>query len=83
MSVSKNQHHLWTVELFLEFEDLHVTNDADGMTILWHCANRGIVTDKIVQDERMRAQIAQRVHGKLPMEERKLLYFLLNYPYLY
>ena len=59
------------VELFLEFEDLHVTNDAHE-TILWMCANRGIVTDKIIQDERVKAQIAQRFHGKLPIEEGEL-----------
>ena len=69
------------VESFLEFDDLHVANDADdGETILWHCANRGIVSDKIVQDERVRAQIGSRVHGKLPIEEGVLSCFMIDCP---
>ena len=66
------------MELFLEFEDLHGTNEASGETNLWHCANRGIVSEQIVQDDRVVASVAQlgkRVHGKLTIEEGELLWY--------
>ena len=70
------------MELFLEFEDLHVTNEASGETIMWHCANRGIVSEKIAQDDRVRAQLGKRVHGKLPIEEGDLLCLVNNFYHL-
>ena len=55
------------VELFLRFEDLHITS-GDGAPLLWACAVWGAVTEKVLQDERLRGQLGMKWRGQLPLQ---------------
>ena len=56
------------VEMLLKFDDLEVK--ARDRTLLWHCAWRGILTEKIMTNVKIRSQLGQRTQdGRLPLEE--------------
>ena len=56
------------VELFLRFEDLHITA-GNGGPLLWVCARWGAVTEKVLQDERLRGQLGMKgPRGELPLQ---------------
>ena len=73
------------VELLLKYDDLEVsllnhpalsryfssfsTSVSNHLTLLWHCANKGIVTETIASDERLRDQYGLRYEDKLPLEQ--------------
>ena len=60
------------VEMLLQFDDLEVQARWGTEPLLWHCAWRGIVTEKIMQNEKIRSQLGQRTQdGRLPLEEGK------------
>ena len=52
----------------IQFDDLEVVRGDDGQPLLWTCARRGIVTEKIAMDERLRGQVAKVYSGTLPLE---------------
>ena len=62
------------VEEFLTLDDLEVT-DGDGKPLLWWCAARGLVSDRVATDVRLKSQYKQRWYGTLPLEkgERSLV----------
>ena len=56
------------VELFLRFEDLHITATS-GDPLLYACAVYGTVTEKVLQDERLRGQLGMKAaFGELPLQ---------------
>ena len=56
------------VEEMVRLDDLQVTT-RDGSPLLWHCAGRGCVTERVASDQRLVGQYGQRHHGRLPLEE--------------
>ena len=56
------------VEMMLQFDDLEVVRRNNGEPILWRCAWKGIVSEKIAMDERLRGQVAEVYDGTLPLE---------------
>ena len=56
------------VELLLQFQDLAII-DGHGKSLLWHCAERGMVTKRILNDVRIKTQMGQRHLSTLPIEE--------------
>ena len=57
------------VEEMLKLEDLQLTRGSDGMPLLWHCAGRGYVSEKVAFDPRLAGQYGQRWRGSLPLEQ--------------
>ena len=55
------------VELFLQFDDLEVTN-RQGKPLLWQCAERGLVTERVAADPKLRGQFGQKWKSRLPIE---------------
>ena len=56
------------VESLLQFQDLAVI-DGHGKSLLWHCAERGMVTKIILNDVRIKTQMGRRHLSTLPIEE--------------
>ena len=56
------------VELLLKYDDIEVSRE-NGYSLLWHCADKGILTETIATDERLRCQYGQKYAGKLPLEQ--------------
>ena len=61
------------VEDLLQFDDLEVTrddlDDNDELPLLWRCAEKGIVSQKVAVDAKLRGQFCLRFWGTLPLEE--------------
>ena len=57
------------MEMMLQFDDLEVVRRNESQPLLWECARRGIVTEKIAMDERLRGQVAEVYLGTLPLEQ--------------
>ena len=57
------------MEMLLDFEDLEVVKERDGQPLLWVCAERGIVADKVAKDERLRGQLGLMHNGILSLEK--------------
>ena len=55
------------VEELLKFDDLEV-RAKDGLPLLIWCAERGIVTERIASDRKLRGQLGERWDGSLPLE---------------
>ena len=56
------------VEEFLSLDDLDVA-DRDGRPLLWHCAERGCVSERVATDVKLAGQFSQRWNGTLPLEK--------------
>ena len=56
------------VEEMLKLDDLQVTR-VDGTPLLWHCAMRGCVSERVASDQKLAGQYGQRWWGSLPLEE--------------
>ena len=57
------------MEMLLDFEDLEVVKERDGQPLLWVCAERGMVTEKVARDERLRGQLGMMHDGTLSVEK--------------
>ena len=55
------------VEVLLMHNDLDMF-DMNRCPLLWHCANAGIVTETIANDEKLECQYGQKYEGALPLE---------------
>ena len=55
------------VEEFLTLHDLEVTA-GDGEPLLWFCAGRGWVSERVATDAKLAGQYSQRWKGTLPLE---------------
>ena len=55
------------MELFLQFADLEVTN-RQGKPLLWQCAERGLVTERVAADPKLRRHFGQKWKSRLPIE---------------
>ena len=60
------------LQVLLQFDDLHVENSS-GTTLLWKCAERGIVTDEIMQHQSLIEALGVRCFSRLPIEEGDVL----------
>ena len=60
------------LQVLLQFDDLDVKN-ASGTTLLWKCAERGIVTGEVVQHQSLRWALGVRCFSSLPIEEGEIL----------
>ena len=60
------------LQVLLQFDDLDVKNSS-GTTLLWKCAERGIITGEIVQHQSLREALGVRCFSSLPMEEGEIL----------
>ena len=58
------------VEEMLKLDDLQVT-DEYGQPLLWWCARRGLVSERVASDPNLARQYRQRWRGSLPLEEGK------------
>ena len=54
------------VEFLLELHDIAVI-DEDGNPLLYECIRRGMITDAIANNDKMKAQFGLRHQGSLPM----------------
>ena len=59
---------LTILEEMLKLDDLYVT-DGIGRPLLWHCAERGYVSERVASDQKLAGQYGQRWRGSLPLEE--------------
>ena len=56
------------VELMLQFECLRI-EERNGKPLLWECAGKGIVSEKIALAEKLKRQLGQIYGGTLPLEK--------------
>ena len=57
------------MEMLLDFYDLKVIKERDGQPLLWLCAERGIVTEKVANDVRLEKQLMLTFDGSLSLEK--------------
>ena len=57
------------MEMLLDFDDLEVVKERDGQPLLWVCAERGMVTEKVASHERLRGQLGMMHDGTLSLEK--------------
>ena len=56
------------VEEMLTLDDLVVTTRG-GKPLLWHCASKGFVSERVANDQKLVEQYGQRSKGRLPLEQ--------------
>lgn len=60
------------VQIFLQYDDLDARSKS-GTTLLWKCAERGIVSEEIASHPTLREALGVRCFSRLPLEEGKVL----------
>ena len=70
------------MERLLDFNDLKVIKERDGQPLLWLCAERAMVTEKVANDVRLKQQLMLTFDGSLSLEKgelHRLLWIELTY----
>ena len=67
------------MEMLLDFGDLKVIKERDGQPLLWLCAERAMVTEKVANDVRLKKQLQLTFDGSLSLEKGKQHCDGLNY----
>ena len=60
------------MEMLLDFDDLKVIKERDGQPLLWLCAERAMVTEKVANDTRLKKQLMLTFDGLLSLEKGEL-----------